>query len=128
MRDVLHDAMDGIFLEGRQCVFIDEARYLCQRLRLEQDFVQLLQQGRSLKISVIATTQRPSAMPLEMYDQSTHLFLWRDTDRVNLRRLGEIGGQTETEPIRDAVLSLDAAEHEFLYVDTRSGRMVVSAL
>jgi hypothetical protein len=80
-------------------------------------------QGRSLNVSFVAATQRPSWVPLEAYDQATHLLLWRETDKRNLSRLGDIGG-VDTELIRSVVPTLP--KHDFVYVNTRDGTISIS--
>jgi energy-coupling factor transporter ATP-binding protein EcfA2 len=123
-RDVLADAFRSIFHSGGWCVYADEARYLCEFLRLEAYLQLLWQQGRSLGISLVANVQRPAGMPLELYNQATHLFLWRETDRVNLTRLGGLGGEVDSTLIRREVTTL--SRHEFLYLNTRTGAVARS--
>jgi hypothetical protein len=91
-RDVFARAIDSIFRAGGWCVFFDEVVYLSETLGLEKALKFLLNQGRSSGISVVAATQRPAFIPLAFYDQPTHLFIWKDNDRRNLKRLGELAG------------------------------------
>jgi hypothetical protein len=49
-------------------------------------------QGRSQGNSLITATQRPRFIPLEAYDQASHLFLWRDNDTANIARVAEMAG------------------------------------
>lgn len=122
------NALRRIFLEGGWCVYIDEARYFVDVLKLAAYLRLYWYQGRALGISLVTTTQRPAYMPLEMYDAATHLFLWRENDPVNLRRLGGIaadpGGGFDSRAIASIVSSLPA--HEFLYVNTRNGQLLRS--
>lgn len=124
--ETFRDALRSIYLERGWTVFVDEARYLVHTLKLTRELQVLWQQGRSLKISLVATTQRPAYMPLEMYDQATHLFFWRDTDKVNLRRISEIGGAIDPEEVKRVVANL--GRHDFLYLNTRTGDMIISAV
>ena len=55
-----------------------------------------------------------------MYDQSSHLFFWRDNDETNLKRIGGIGW-LQSKPIRETVAGLDP--YQFLYIQTRTGDM-----
>jgi hypothetical protein len=122
--DIFATALQSIYIERGWTVFVDEARYLVHMLNLTRELQVLWQQGRALKISVVATTQRPAHMPLELYDQATHLFFWRDTDKVNLRRIAEIGGAVDAEQIKRQVANLDP--HTFLYLNTRTAEMMIS--
>jgi hypothetical protein len=123
-RDVFRDAFRSIFTEGCWTVYVDETRYVHESLKLTPYLKLLWQQGRSLGISLVTTTQRPAYMPLEMYDQATHLFLWRDTDRVNLGRLASIAGDVDRDRLRNEVSTLPL--HEYLYVNTRTGEVLRS--
>lgn len=111
------------YRQGGWCLYADELRYLTQTLGLRRECEQVWLQGRSLKLSFVVATQRPSWVPLEAFDQATHLFLWRETDRRNLARLGDIGG-VDTDLIRYVVPNLP--KHDFLYINTRDGSLCVS--
>lgn len=120
-RDVFHDAFGRIFREGGWTIAIDELWYITNVLKLELDVRMILLQGRSLQISFLSATQRPAFVPLEVYDQSTHLFFWRDNDDRNLQRLKEInarGGRI----LKTIVMNLE--QHQVLYINTRTGQMV----
>jgi energy-coupling factor transporter ATP-binding protein EcfA2 len=119
-RAVFHDAFGRIFREGGWTVALDETWFQTNVLKLERDVRIMLLQGRSLDISMLCATQRPAHVPLEIYDQSTHLFFWRDNDDRNLTRLREInarGGRA----VKTIVMNLEP--HQVLYINTRTGKM-----
>lgn len=122
-REVFADAFARMFREGGWAVCADEVWYLCKRLGLTDWLETYWTQARSLDISLLGGTQRPAHVPLFMYDAATHLFLWRDNDETNLRRVGGIGGLS-ADVIRATVATLP--RHDALYVNTRDGRMVVT--
>jgi hypothetical protein len=64
--------------------------------------------------------QRPSRIPLELFDQTTHLFFWRDNDEVNLKRIGGVGWLSSG-PIRAFTANLEP--YQVLYIHTRKGWM-----
>lgn len=117
---VFHDAFQRIYREGGWTVAIDELWYISQILRLEMDVKLYLLQARALGISLLAATQRPAWVPLEVYDQSTHLFFWRDNDENNLRRLSGISFRS-ADLIRSVVADLE--RYQVLYINTRTGEM-----
>lgn len=125
-RDVLGHALGEIYRAKGWCVFADEVRYLAKTLGLQSHFEMLWTQGRSLGISVVATTQRPAWVPREMYSQATHLFLWRNTDEADLRRLADIGGDHGYSPkeLRDLVRSLP--KHHVLYLHADNGTLLTT--
>lgn len=120
---VFRDAMERVLVEGGWCIDLDETAYIADFLGLEKELKMLMQIGRSNDISIINKTQRPAFVPLVIYDQADHLFLWRDNDEVNLKRIGGLGG-LDQRSIRHEVASLP--KHEFLYVNTRTGEKVRS--
>lgn len=119
--EVFHDALSRIYREGGWTVAIDELWYIINILRLERDVKTYLLQARALGISLLCATQRPAWIPLEVYDQSTHLFFWRDNDETNLRRLSGISFRS-AELIRSVVSDLE--KFQVLYVNTRTGEML----
>lgn len=112
--------LDAIYREGGWCVYIDELWYIIHHLKLQLEVKTYLQQARSLGISLVVGTQRPAFVPLEVYDQSTHLFFWRDNDESNLKRLSGISWRSAN-VVRSLVAELDL--HEVLYINTRTGKM-----
>lgn len=122
-RDAFRLALMDIYEAGHWCVYYDEARYLTQFLNLQTASELLWLQGRSLKISLVCGTQRPYWIPLSAYDQASHLFIWRDSDERNVKRLCEMAS-VNSAVIRDAIGSLD--KHDFLYINTRTEEMMVS--
>lgn len=113
-------ALRDIYRQGGWTVYFDELRYVTDFLGLKREVELLLLQGRSLGVSVVCGAQRPAWLPLTVYDQATHLFMWRETDKRNLMRMGELGG-VETGRIVRTLPKL--AKHECLYVNTRDGEM-----
>lgn len=118
---VFHRAFESIYREGGWTVAIDETWYMANTLKLGQDIKLYLLQARALGISLICATQRPAMIPVEIYDQSTHLMFWRDNDETNLKRLSGISWRS-ADMIRYIVSNLDF--HQVLYINTRTGRMV----
>lgn len=118
---VFGNALGRIFIEGGWTVAIDELWYFVKMLHLETEIKQFLLQARSLRISLLLASQRPAFIPLEVYDQSTHLFFWRDNDEANLNRLSGISYRSAG-MIRQIISNLD--RYQVLYINTRTGQMV----
>ena len=114
-------ALNSIYYEGGWCIYIDELWYLIHHLKMEKDVKTYLQQARSLNISLVLATQRPAFVPLEVYDQSTHLFFWRDNDERNLKRISGISWRSAKE-VQAYIANLP--KHEVLYINTRTGEML----
>lgn len=120
-RVVFQDAMARIYLEGGWTVAVDETWFVANNLRMGGELKTYLLQARSLGISLLCASQRPAFIPLEIYDQSTHLMFWRDNDERNLSRISGISWRS-AEFIRLVVSGLD--RHQVLYVNTRTGDML----
>lgn len=123
-RDIFDRALRGVFTQGGWCIYADELRYLANDLKLDRLLRLLWLQGRSLSVSLVGGTQRPAWVPLEMYDQATHLFLWRDNDESNLKRISGIGGALNPKEVRTLVSRLPL--HDVLYLNTRTGRRLIT--
>lgn len=119
-KEVFARAFDAIYKEGGWTLAIDELWYISNILRLDSEIKMFLLQARSLGISLAVATQRPAWVPVEVYDQSTHLFFWRDNDETNLSRLSGVAYRSAS-LIRDTVSNLE--QHQVLYVNTRTGAM-----
>jgi hypothetical protein len=115
---VFRRALDDIYRQGGWCVCWDEFWFQTQVMKMEQEARVLLQQARANEISFVMGSQRPSRIPVEVYDQSTHLAFWKDQDELNLKRMGGIGWMASG-PIRAFVANLEP--HQFLYLNTRKG-------
>lgn len=115
----LHEA----FTRGGFCLFIDETWWFTHKLGMKTWLEALWTQGRSIGLSIVAGTQRPTHIPLLAYDQATHVFFWRDNDERNLKRISGMNG-LNARLIRDTVATLP--HHQVLYVNTRTGAMTVT--
>ncbi len=119
-RDVFLRAFHDIYGSGGWCTVWDEFWMMCSILGMEREARIMLQQARSNDISFVIGAQRPARIPLEVFDQTTHLFFWRDNDKRNLERMGGIGWLNEQE-IRYLVANLEP--FQVLYINTRRGWM-----
>jgi hypothetical protein len=119
-RDVFMRAFHDIYGSGGWCTVWDEFWMMCSILGMEREARIMLQQARSNDISFVVGAQRPSRIPLEVFDQTKHLFFWRDNDEANLKRMGGIGWKSAHE-IRSFVANLEP--WQVLYINTRLGWM-----
>lgn len=122
-RTAVYECMRDIFAIGNWCVYLDEVKYVSKQLQLSPIVDAYLLQGRELGISLMVATQRPAWIPLEVYDQSTHIFLWQERDERNLNRLAGVAS-LDSRMITETVTGL--AKHEFLYINTRTAHMIRS--
>lgn len=117
------EVLEASFWQTRWTTYADELRVLSHILGLNDEIVEHLIQGRSQKSSLVSGTQRPRFVPLEAYDQAYHLFLWRDNDEANIKRISEMAGLN-----RQAVIAVvpGLARHDVLYVQPFTGDMFIT--
>lgn len=113
---VFGEALDQIAKQGRWTVWVDEAKYLSQMLGLSKELTFLMEQLRSTKGTVISGAQRPAWLPPSVLSNSTHVFLWKSTNRDDAIKLADMGG-VDSKAVREEAMTLD--HHEFLYIRTR---------
>jgi hypothetical protein len=85
-------ALLEVYEAGGWCCYFDELRYLSDDLGLARELNLLWLQGRSLGVTMMAATQRPRSVPLNMFEQATWTFLWRVSDREDRRTASEKTG------------------------------------
>lgn len=123
-RQAITTALASIWRQGRWCLFVDDVQYLDKTLGLGRELQALWVQARALDVSLVAGTQRPRHVPLEMWSQSTHFFIWKATDADDLRRIAGIGG-VDPDIIRGAVRSLEGV-HDCVYVNARTEAVAIT--
>lgn len=127
-RDYFREALTCVYHQTAWAVVIDEGRYICDYLGLKDEVQRLYSQGRSQYNSVVLGTQRPAWVPLEAFDQSTHLFFFKDSDLKNINRIAELAG-LDRRAVQMQVPKLESTEDEggqFLYYNTRTDEMLIS--
>lgn len=122
-RQAFEEMLLEVWNYGGWRVVADEIWYLAVRLKLADTFETFWSAGRSNHITVVAATQLPVQIPLMAFDQATHLFLFRNTDRYRINRMAEFAGADSGE-LRRLIPTLP--RHEFVYVDTRTGLLLRS--
>lgn len=122
-RVVFKSAIYDQFMAGGWTLFVDEVFYWTNMLKLTDELEAVWVQGRSIKLSLVAATQRPRGVPLLMYDQPSHLFFFRFGDENDLKRIGGIGW-LDRKDIQQVVARLE--RYEFLYIYVPDGTMIVS--
>lgn len=122
-RSTFQYVMADIYMRGGWTLYIDELWYVGNVLGMTHEVKKYLQQARSMKVSLVISSQRPAWIPVETFDQSSHLFFYRDSDETNLKRIAAIGW-LNANTIRNAVARLP--QYHVLYVNTRTGDMMVT--
>lgn len=118
---VFGKAMADIYADGGWCLVMDDYWYLANILGFEKETKKYLANARSNYIPMVICAQRPAGNRLvEMFDQTTHLFFFRDNDERNLKTISGVGWLA-ADPIKAFVANLE--RFQFLYINTRDGTM-----
>jgi hypothetical protein len=116
------DAFQGMLFEayeaGGWTIYADELVRITSTLKLATTMEEFWTGGRTEKLTVVGATQFPVYVPLAAFDQATHLFLFNNSDRNRVNRMAEFTGRNIV-MARHLIPRLP--EHEFLYVNTRTG-------
>jgi hypothetical protein len=120
-RRVFTAAYSDIYRDGGWCCVWDDFWYLANILGFERDAKKMLLNARSNDIAFVLATQRPAGQRMvEIFDQASHLYFFRDNDEANLKRIGGVGWLA-ADPIKMLVANLE--RYQFLWVHTRLGLM-----
>jgi hypothetical protein len=114
-RENIRRALMGVYGTGGWCVALDEIRYLSEQLRLVRELNLLWLQGRSLGVTMVAGTQRPVSVPLNMFEQASIHLSFRIPGREDRKRAAEFTGQWQGTAM-EATAKLP--RHEFLMIDS----------
>lgn len=115
---------DILLVRGNWCIDVDETHYMSDTLKLGGEIADILEQGRSAGISMWNNTQRPAGIPLAVYVNSAHAFLFQSQEEYDVDRLKRLKNKyTTSAELAFNLDKLDSIEtHEFVYID-RSGRI-----
>lgn len=116
-------ALNDIYDTGGWTVYADDIQYMADQLKLNPEFEELWMLGRSEGVSVVASSQEPVNIPVMAYGMATHLFLFKNPDLYRAKRMAELTG-INREITEQTILKLP--EHEFLYINKKTGQMVRS--
>ena len=97
-RESIYKAIQKAHSQGNVAIYIDELRQITDKKYFNlgplMDYLWLFTAKRG--ISVIGGSQAPRWLPSAFYDQSKIHFLFGNRDKRAMKRIAEIGGDTET--------------------------------
>lgn len=126
--EVFKRALWGMFSAGRWTIYADDLKYMSGVLKLDQPIRAIAEQGRSAKLTLVSCVQRPSRVPVEVYTDVGHLFIWRPGDGRDMKRLMEIAGAGPIDVREMLHRSRNLDQHGVLYVDVHTGVMLETIL
>jgi DNA helicase HerA-like ATPase len=84
-KDEIENWLWKVWSKGETGLYIDEAYLLPDKDAIQN----ILAQGRSLRIPVIAASQRPVNVPRSIFSEAAHIAVFRLNDRKDKQRVGE---------------------------------------
>lgn len=121
-RGVYTDALDAILTEGHWTLYLDEAGYFVEQLKLRPILDEYWNQGRSSGITVVASSQGVTWVPKPMLSQQQWMILFGIPDEETRADAARIAGNRHRfTPMIGAL-----REHEFLLIRTRTGQAFIS--
>lgn len=121
-REIFTEALDEVLEEGGWTVYVDEAIYLTETLKMRPILDEYWNTARSAGITVVAASQGVSWVPRAALTQQQWLIAFRFSDEETLSDVARVAGSRQR--YRDVIGSL--REYEFLLVHTRSGLAYIS--
>lgn len=115
----IYSCLSEAFLSGGWAIYFDDLFYISNTLKLKEVLQMLYTQSRSNNITLIASIQRPSWIPVECISQSTYVIILKTHDKKDLDRLSEATGMDRKEM---TLLNERLNGHSFLIVE--NGRTV----
>jgi len=121
----IYTALTDIWQENANTIVVfDEIAYVEQELGLKTIIERYWREGRSIGISLVATTQRPRNVTRYMWSEPSWVVAFRPDDEDEAKRVAEIigGRRTYTQPL------LELKRHEFILINRREREAYVSKL
>lgn len=114
---VFKKVLEDVYEDEGWTIVLDDLYFLSEELKLRKEITAINYQVRSLKVSLVSAMQRPKRVPIETWDQSTHLFLRPIGNYDDLMVLrGKIGRDLKMIQLWMSQLN----EYEWLYFSERT--------
>lgn len=116
-REIMREAVDAIFHQGKRCLAIDEGLYFSdsQFIGMGRELGMMHYTARSSGISMVTLSQRPFYLPKVILSSITHGYFARTRDKDDLKRLADIGSVDAKEVAHNLGILPD--RHDYVYVN-----------
>lgn len=85
-------ALDSVMRSGGWCVLADDAEHLADNLGMDRQLRTILNQARAMGVSLVTATQRPRRVPVAVWANATHFYIWRTPHPDDLKALRGLAG------------------------------------
>lgn len=118
LRTIIEQLLDWVYEHGQLVLIVDEGIFLIRNLRQGEQVEMILHEARAGGVSLVLLGQRPAWFPHSVYSAPTYLFFFSTNDRDDLKRLADMGGSIDPDPLREELQLLPM--YEFVLVSPRS--------
>lgn len=113
-REAFTRALEHVYEAGGWTIYIDEVLVLARDLGMSRILDRMWTQAASNNVTIVAGSQRPRGVPLNMIEQSSWSVLWAIHDLEDRDRASETLGQIR--PVAQETMKV-LPRYEFLLVD-----------
>lgn len=113
---LIYFAMNDVYKRGGYVMYFDDLYYVAETLKLKRSIQMLYTQVRSGGVSLIASMQRPSWVPLEAVNQASYLLVGRIESEDDIKRVAAGAGR-DWKALKAAIEELQ--KYEFLLLQKR---------
>ncbi|MFJ8719750.1 hypothetical protein ACIRD9_42565 [Streptomyces violaceus] len=117
--------LDGIWHPDANVVLaVDEIAYVEQELGLRTHMTTFFREGRTLGITIMASTQRPAGVSRAVHSETAWVVCFAPKDEDDAERMAQILG--EKRHYRDVLMDLDREKREFVLVHNLTREAYIS--
>lgn len=118
LRAIVERLLDWVYEHGQLVLIVDEGIFLIRNLRQAEQVEMILHEARAGGVSLVLLGQRPAWFPHSAYSAPTYLIFFSTNDRDDLKRLADMGGTLDPDPLREELQLLPM--YEFVLVAPRA--------
>jgi len=111
---LVYTVMNDIFFRGGYTVYFDDLFYIVHMLHLRRAIEMLYTQVRSQGVSLVASVQRPSNVPLVSINQASYLLVFNIKDIIDVQRVAK-DVSMDWKELQAAIATLQ--KYEFLFLE-----------
>lgn len=124
-RAAVEDLLDQLWHPDSNVILaVDEIAYVEQELGLRTHMTTYMREGRTLGITVVASTQRPAGVSRAVHSESSWAVAFAPKDEDDAERVGQILG--DKKHYKDVLTDLDREKREFLLVHNLTREAYIS--
>lgn len=121
----VEELLDGLWHPDANVVLaVDEIAYVEQELGLRTHMTTYLREGRTLGITVLASTQRPAGVSRAVHSETAWVVAFAPKDQDDAERMAQILG--EKKHYTEVLMDLDREKREFVLVHNLSREAYIS--